>query len=317
VTTIISFATAGSGSITYSWVSASTGAVKTGTVGSSISVNAGDTVSVQASPSSGYQFDFFSASPVSSVMDAYSNPTTFIVNQGDPSFKLTAYFSLLGSTAPQNSAEPIIGSNYQATQPDVNPAQAAPANSGFYWTADHDARLGEAIPIPVDWAFWLVALLNMRNKDGLAFLKEVFKKYMDTITSVCGHLAQAGAGNILTAYGHQIIIANVLEHNYMMQAGGAGGIESVLTPLVTVSEAGSIIDGIVGGHGFDIPSTLILAGVGVPDFGRGTEAAQQETQAKAQLMRAAKGKGESGVHISDSKDVKGESSNQSIDFDTK
>jgi len=194
----------------------------------------------------------------------------------------------------------------------LDPATQLPPNSDYHWTANHDSRILEdnSLGLKPDDLLGLMLLFNMRTKEGRDFLRDIFKKYMDTVLGICGHLAQSGAGNLLTAYGHQIIIANVLEHNYMMQAAGAGGIESVLTPLVAVSEAGSIIDGILGGKGFDVPSTLILAGVGVPDFGRGTEAAEQETEAKGQLIRAMKGKGESGKnpktpHIGTKKNLDG------------
>jgi hypothetical protein len=281
MTTTIKFSTTGGGSVAWK-----TSAGQSGGVGGSAQVQAGQTVTVTAYALAGYYFDYFAASPVSSIMDAYANPTSFVVAVGDPNFTITAYFSLQGTTPPANSGVPIIGSNYIATSLGVNPATAAPANEGFYWTADHDARILETLPISPDQILGLIILFNMRNKEGLDFLKECFKKYMDTVNSISGHLAQAGAGNILTAYGHQILIASMLEHNYMIQAGGAGGLESVLTPLVVVSQAGSIIDGIVGGKGFDVPSTLILAGVGVPE---GATAEQT-----AELLRSVHGRGESG-----------------------
>lgn len=168
----------------------------------------------------------------------------------------------------------------------INLATDAPPNTGVFWTANHDARLMENIPVPIDWAMGLVVLYNMRTKDGREFLKDIFKKYMDSVTSICGHLAQAGAANIVTAYGHQVLIANILEHNYIMQAAGAGGFATGLNIVVGSEVATGILSTFLGGKTFDVPSTLILAGVGQPEY--------KESGVSPELLRAVRGIGESG-----------------------
>ena len=306
---VITFVNNGQGIINYYEVSgtrAGQGSGFTNPQGSFEGIfSVGDVVQVTASPLAGWLFDFWQATP--STGADYSNPISFTVQQ-EANWTLTAFFGKIGSSPPTPSPpSPILGGTSTST----------------FFTANHDARLLEAnsLGLKPDDIMGLILLFNMRNKEGLAFLKDIIKEYLKTIVSVCGHLAQAGAANILTAYGHQILIANVLEHNYMMQAGGAGGFENLLTPLMAVSEAGSIIDGLFGGKGFDIPSTLILAGVGVPDFGSGAEAAQQTVEAKGQLMRAAQGKGESGKnpkspHIGTKKNLDGSDvSNPSYDVE--
>lgn len=174
----------------------------------------------------------------------------------------------------------------------TNPA-SAPANTGQFWTANHDARLLENLPLPPDYVLGLIILYCIRTKSGRDFLEACFKKYCDVLQTTLGHLAQASTANIVTAYANPVLMANILEHNYMIQAAGAGGFATGLDLVVLGAESESLITGILGGKGFDIPSTLILAGVGVPEGSTSGDIAE--------MLRAAKGTGESGKRNIDTK----------------
>lgn len=186
---------------------------------------------------------------------------------------------------------PRLDSNF--TDPNVNPStlSGGDANKGIYWTANHDARIGENIPLPVDYAFWLVVIYNMRSKDGREFLRDIFKKYMDVLQASIGHLAQASMGGILAAYGSQIQIANILEHNYMAAAGSAGGFATGFGIEAGAVNASGILSSILG-KSYDVNSTLILAGVGVPE--PSSIDPLSRSSAMAELLRAERGRGESG-----------------------
>jgi len=147
------------------------------------------------------------------------------------------------------------------------------ANSNEFGTS---LRLMENLPIPADQLQALIMLFLMWKDRPL--LRDIAKMYFKTLESTMGHLAQAGAGNLITAWTHPILIANILEHNYMIAAGAAGGMEASTQWIAGAMTASNVLASIFGSKGFDVPTTLILAGVGNPE--------------SAELLRAAHGQPE-------------------------
>ena len=122
---------------------------------------------------------------------------------------------LAGLIPGSNSPTPVGGSNISPNQ-----AITAAPNTGVFWTANHDARLLEAnsLGLKPDDILGLMILYNMRTSEGREFLSSIFKSYMATVTAAIGHLAQASQANMISAYVNPLIIADILERNYMIQA---------------------------------------------------------------------------------------------------
>lgn len=117
-------------------------------------------------------------------------------------------------------------------------------------------RLMEDIPLPIDQAQSLLLFWMLSRKDGVPFIQKIAHDYFDTIKHSITALAQAGAGNMITAYGHSLIISNMLEHNYMIHQGATRGLADALNWLVASEEGKSWFTAIFGGGGFAVPKML-------------------------------------------------------------
>jgi hypothetical protein len=118
-------------------------------------------------------------------------------------------------------------------------------------------RLMEDLPISAD--YWqALAVLFLMWKDR-PMLERIIKDYFKVLSETMGHLAQAATGNLITAWTHPILIANILEHNYMIASGAAGGMEQSTQWIAGALTGSSVLSAIFGGRGFDVPSTIIYA----------------------------------------------------------
>ena len=86
-------------------------------------------------------------------------------------------------------------------------------------------------------------------------LKTLGNKWLDTQARVMVALAQAGAGNLVNAWANSHLIAMMLEHNYMIRKGGAGGLIARMNWLTGALALAEIIGGI------SVPSTLVYSAV--------------------------------------------------------
>lgn len=93
-------------------------------------------------------------------------------------------------------------------------------------------------------------------------LERLAVKFMDTQARIIGNLAQAGAGNIITAYSHSFLIALMLEQNYMVRQRGADDLIASLNWLTAAQELVNIV------QGFAVPEILNFAATGTVAPGR-------------------------------------------------
>lgn len=120
-------------------------------------------------------------------------------------------------------------------------------------------RLLENIPVPVDWIGYLLIAKLIKEKPEL--LAKIVDKWLDAEADMVHALAQAGAGNIITAWAHSHLIAMILEQNYMIRKGGAAGLVSGMNWLTGAEVASSFLS-ILGAHFGDInvPQSLVFSG---------------------------------------------------------
>jgi hypothetical protein len=138
--------------------------------------------------------------------------------------------------------------------------KAAASDKMPYTQMERPRLLEEGLPIPPDYAFWL-AILYMLKKHP-AMLERLAKTFMDKQATIISHLAQAGAGNIVTAYSHSFLIALILEQNYMIRQRGADDLIASLNVLVGAQALTNLL------QGFAVPEVLTFAATGIPITGR-------------------------------------------------
>jgi len=127
-------------------------------------------------------------------------------------------------------------------------------------------RLLENIFVPVDLAQALILIKLIKTPEGQRLAEKFGEKWLDTQARMVVALAESGTGNIITAWAHSHLIAMMLEHNYMIRKGGAGGLVAGmnwLTGAVTLAE-------IIGD--INVPSTLVFSGGATPLGRRGMSA---------------------------------------------
>lgn len=133
-----------------------------------------------------------------------------------------------------------------------------PASENLPFIAVERPRfLEEGLPIPPDYAMWLFIIYSLKKNPQM--LERLAVKWMDTQHRIITALAQAGAGNIVTAYSHSFLIGLMLEQSYWIRQRGADDLISGLNWLTGAEEAGSIIKDILGGGGFSVPQVLQFA----------------------------------------------------------
>lgn len=125
----------------------------------------------------------------------------------------------------------------------------------FKYTQHERPRiLEEGLPIPPDYAFWLAIVYMMKNQP--AMLERLVKSFWDNQAKMISHLAQAGAGNLVTAYSHSFIIALMLEQNYMIRQQGADDLIASLNVLVGAQTLTNLL------QGFAVPEMITFATTG-------------------------------------------------------
>jgi hypothetical protein len=130
-------------------------------------------------------------------------------------------------------------------------------NKGLPYTPLERSRLlEEGLPIPPDYAFWVAIVYMMKNEPKM--LENLAEKFMDAQARIIGSLAQAGAGNIITAYSHSFLISLMLEQNYMIRQRGADDLIVSLNVLVGAQALTNLL------QGFAVPEVLTFAATGVP-----------------------------------------------------
>ena len=147
----------------------------------------------------------------------------------------------------------------QANQAILNAAAGKPQLA--YISFERPRLLEEGLPIPPDHAFWLSIVYMMKKEPKM--LERLAIKFMDTQARIIGNLAQAGAGNIITAYSHSFIIALMLEQNYMIRQRGADDLILSLNVLTAEQALAQLL------QGFAVPEVLTFAATGVPISPRG------------------------------------------------
>ncbi len=240
----ISFAVSPSGAGNVVWQAGIIG----GTGGTAV-LEAGN-LTVSAIANIGFQFVMWSAS--NGTMQSATNPLTFQIASRTEVFTLTAVFTSVNA-APRSGTNPTTGGS--APLPQDNFDVGSNINAfGF------SKRLLEDLPIPAD-ELQALGILFLMWKDR-PMLESIIKQYFKVLESTMGHLAQGATANLITAWTHPILIANILEHNYMIASGAAGGMEASTQWIAGAMTASNVLSAVFGGKGFDVPSTLILAGVG-------------------------------------------------------
>lgn len=118
-----------------------------------------------------------------------------------------------------------------------------------------EQRLLEHIPVPIDWVKWVLIARMLRTPDGTQHLMNFATKWIESITHMVNALAQSSAGNIVAAWGHTHLIAQILEQNYMVRSGAAQGIILGLNPLTAAITVAEIFGSIA------VPASLAFSGI--------------------------------------------------------
>jgi hypothetical protein len=108
--------------------------------------------------------------------------------------------------------------------------------------------------LPPDVAVWVAIIYMMKHDPKM--LERLVLKYMDTQQQIIHGLAQAGAGNIISAYGSNFLIALMLEQNYMIRQRGADDLIASLNWLAGAEVAATLF------KDFSVPATLIYSAAG-------------------------------------------------------
>ena len=132
---------------------------------------------------------------------------------------------------------------------------SASQNTNFpYVQTERPRFLEEGLPIPPDYMLWLFIAYNLKKNPEM--LEKLALKWMDTQQHIISSLAQAGAGNLITAYSHSFLIALMLEQNYMIRQRGSDDLIASLNWLTGAVELASLVTA------FSVPATLVFAGMG-------------------------------------------------------
>jgi len=107
---------------------------------------------------------------------------------------------------------------------------------------------------PPDIIF-LISILWMA-KHQPKMLERLAMKYLDVHQHIIVGLAQAGAGNIVSAYAGNFLAGLMLEQNYMIRQKGADDLIASLNWLTGAELAASWF------KDFSVPATLVFAGAG-------------------------------------------------------
>lgn len=112
-------------------------------------------------------------------------------------------------------------------------------------------RLLENVPfIPVDVLQWALIYKILKQPKGYQMLVSLIKEHYKSVVDIVRPLAQAGTGNLVSAWTHAHLIAQILEHNYLIRKGGA---KSIVDGASWIT-AGAWISGLIGG--FSAPSSI-------------------------------------------------------------
>lgn len=141
-------------------------------------------------------------------------------------------------------------------QGEIQQAVKSPPDKFQYTQLERPRLLEEGLPIPPDYAFWLAIVYMMKKEPKM--LERLATKFMDAQARIIGGLAQAGAGNLVTAYSHSFIIALMLEQNYMIRQRGADDLIASLNVLVGAQALTNLL------QGFAVPEMLTFAATGIP-----------------------------------------------------
>jgi hypothetical protein len=116
-------------------------------------------------------------------------------------------------------------------------------------------RFMENIIIPIDYvqALLLVKLAKEKQYD---VIKEIFATRDNTIARMVKALAEGGGCNLISAWVNGHIIAQLLEHNYMIRKGGAVSIVQGANWLAGTAATAELVGA------FSVPATLIFGGGG-------------------------------------------------------
>jgi len=112
-------------------------------------------------------------------------------------------------------------------------------------------RFMENIIVPIDYVQALI-LVKLAKEKEYGVIKEIFATRDNNIARMVKALAESGCGNIITAWTHSHIIAQVLEHNYMIRKGGTWAViegANWLTGALALAE-------VIGS--FSVPATLVF-----------------------------------------------------------
>jgi hypothetical protein len=108
--------------------------------------------------------------------------------------------------------------------------------------------------LPPDVVFGVAALCMMKVQPKM--LERLALKWMDMQEKIIHGLAQAGAGNIVSAYGSNFLIALMLEQNYLIRQRGADDLIASLNWIAGAEVAGNLF------KDFAVPATLIYSASG-------------------------------------------------------
>jgi len=159
---------------------------------------------------------------------------------------------------PEQAADIIDRANAGdlAAQAQAQAALQSDPSQFKYKQLERPRMLEEGLPIPPDYAFW-AAIVYMMKKEP-AMLERLAKQFMETQGQIISHLAQAGAGNLVTAYSHSFLIGLMLEQNYMIRQRGADDLIASLNVLVGAQALTNLL------QGFAVPEVLTFAATGIP-----------------------------------------------------
>lgn len=116
-------------------------------------------------------------------------------------------------------------------------------------------RLMENIIVPIDYVQALILVKLMKEKE-YGTIKEIFTVRDNNIARMVKALAESGAGNLITAWAHSHIIAQLLEHNYYTRKGAAEVLVSGMNWLTGAAATAELVGA------FTVPATLVFGGGG-------------------------------------------------------
>jgi len=116
-------------------------------------------------------------------------------------------------------------------------------------------RFMENIILPIDYVQALL-LVKLAKEKEYGVIKEIFATRDNNIARMVKALAESGTANIITAWTHSHMIAQILEHNYMIRKGGTWAVMEGANWLT----GAATLDALIGSCGN--LATLIFGGAG-------------------------------------------------------